>query len=93
MQHDPQQYTTDVWRDGAVTLPHWPGMMRRQLAARYCDLSVAEFEREIADGRLPMPVRLGNHEHWSKKRLDEALELLDGGQQDWRTKLGLNHAA
>jgi predicted DNA-binding transcriptional regulator AlpA len=66
-----------------MSLPHWPGMMRRQLAAKYCDLSIAEFEREIADGRLPMPVRLGNNEHWSKAKLDEALELLASGGQDW----------
>jgi hypothetical protein len=66
-------------------LPHWPGMMRRQLAARYCDLSVAEFEREIADGRLPGPVMLGNHEHWSKAQLDKALAILTGeASSDWR---------
>lgn len=69
-------------------------MMRRQTAARYCDLSVAEFEREIADGRLPMPVKLGNSEHWSKVRLDQALEKLTGGaDNDWRRKVGLYDAA
>jgi predicted DNA-binding transcriptional regulator AlpA len=69
-------------------------MMRRSLAACYCDLSVAEFEREIADGRLPMPVKLGNSEHWSKGKLDRALEQLAGGaDNDWRTKLGLYNAA
>lgn len=78
----------------ARELPHWPGMMRRTLAACYCDLSVAEFEREIADGRLPMPVKLGNSEHWSKIGLDRALEQLAGGaDNDWRTKLGLYNAA
>jgi predicted DNA-binding transcriptional regulator AlpA len=65
-------------------------MMRRGLAASYCDLSVAEFEREIADGRLPMPVKLGNHEHWNKAQLDTALEKISGGaDNDWRRKLGL----
>jgi predicted DNA-binding transcriptional regulator AlpA len=79
-------------------------MMRRQIALSickalrkvkcYCDLSVAEFEREIADGRLPMPVKLGNSEHWSKMGLDRALEQLAGGaDNDWRTKLGLYNAA
>jgi predicted DNA-binding transcriptional regulator AlpA len=77
-----------------VNVPHWPGMMRRQLAARYCDLSVAELEREIADGRLPMPVKLGNSEHWSKAALDAALDKLAGGEDtDWRKKLGLYRAA
>lgn len=64
-------------------LPHWPAMMRRPLAARYCDLSVAEFEREIAAGRLPMPVKLGNHEHWNKRQLDEWLERLATGGVEW----------
>jgi predicted DNA-binding transcriptional regulator AlpA len=68
-------------------------MMRRQLAARYCDLSVAEFEREVADGRLPMPVRLGNSEHWSKAALDAALERIAGASNDWRSKLGLPRVA
>ncbi len=76
-----------------ATLPHWPGMMRRALAARYCDLTVAEFEREVVAGRLPMPVRLGNNEHWSKARMDEALERISGAAQDWRAQLGLNDAA
>jgi hypothetical protein len=70
--------------------PHWPRMMRRTLAASYCDLTVPEFEREVAEGRLPMPVILGKAEHWSLTRLDEALERIDaGGAADWQTKLGL----
>ena len=76
-----------------VTLPHWPAMMKRTLAARYCDLSVAEFEREVNEGRLPLPIMLGKAEHWSRRKLDEALELLQGGVDDWRSKLGLNNAA
>jgi hypothetical protein len=51
---------------------------------------VPEFEREVAEGRLPMPVILGKAEHWSLTRLDEALERIDaGGAADWQTKLGL----
>lgn len=66
-------------------LPHWPGMMRRALAARYCDLSVAEFEREVLAGRLPMPVQLGNSEHWAKVQLDKAVAILTGeAANDWR---------
>jgi hypothetical protein len=65
-------------------------MMRRSLAASYCDLTVAEFEREVVEGRLPMPVMLGKAEHWSQARLDEALERLDAGNaNDWQQKLGL----
>lgn len=79
--------------EASVTLPHWPCMMKRAKAAAYCDLSAAEFEREINDGRLPMPVKLGNSEHWSKLQLDKALEKIASGSNDWRTKLGLNDAA
>ena len=68
-------------------------MMRRSLAASYCDLTVAEFEREIAGGRLPTPVKLGNHEHWNKTSMDEALErITNGAANDWRAKLGLYSA-
>jgi predicted DNA-binding transcriptional regulator AlpA len=67
----------------ASALPHWPGMMRRATAALYCELSVSEFEREINAGRLPMPVKLGNHEHWSKARLDEALDRLTADNGNW----------
>jgi hypothetical protein len=42
-----------------------------------------EFEREIADGRLPMPVKLGNHEHWSRAKLDAALDTLAGTGEQW----------
>lgn len=66
-------------------LPFWPRMLRRPKAAAYCDLTVAEFEREVAAGRLPMPVTLGNSEHWSRVALDEALERISGERaDDWR---------
>jgi len=75
-------------------LPFWPAMMKRATAARYCELSVAEFEREVSACVLPMPVRLGNNEHWSRVRLDQALERLHGAATgDWRKELGLNRAA
>ena len=77
----------------SAAVPYWPAMMKRPTAARYCDLSVAEFEREVNEGRLPLPIMLGNSEHWSRRKLDEALELLYGGAEDWRAKLGLNQDA
>lgn len=56
----------------------WPRMMKRQTAAAYCDMSIAAFEREIADGRLPVPVMLGGREHWCKNALDRALDQIAG---------------
>lgn len=72
-----------------MTLPHWPATMKRPMAARYCSLTVPEFEREIADGRLPEPFKLGNGEHWHRAKLDAALAKLAGGEEDWRTRAGL----
>jgi len=78
----------------ASALPHWPAAMRRPDAARYCGLSVAEFEREIIDGRLPEPFKLGNSEHWYKAKLDAALAKLAGEEQaDWRKEAGIYRAA
>lgn len=63
----------------------WPGMMKRATAANYCDLSVAEFEREVLAGRLPAPVKFGRHEHWSKAQIDKCLAILTGeADNDWR---------
>ena len=56
----------------AVTIQ--PHMMKRTTAAAYCDLSVAAFEREVAAGTLPMPVMLGNREHWCKNAVNALLE-------------------
>ncbi len=69
-------------------------MMLRPMAASYCSLSIAEFEREVVEGRLPMPVKLGNNEHWSKARMDDCLERIAGSSaNDWRSKLGLPRVA
>ena len=73
-------------------VPFWPMMMKRATAARYCDLSVPAFEREVAAGRIPEPVLFGGSEHWSRIRLDQAVEALHG-VADWRSQCGLHHAA
>lgn len=64
--------------------PHWPAMMRRATAAAFCDLSEAEFMREVAAGRLPMSVKLGNSEHWNRAALEDELNHLAGTSSDWR---------
>ncbi len=73
-----------------VTAPDWPRMMRKAMAAAYCDLSTASFEREIFDGRLPVGVLFGGQMHWSRVALDEALDRITGhGVADWRSRSGL----
>ena len=71
-------------------IPDWPRMMRRPTACAYTDLSSAEFEREIAAGRLPAPIVLGNAPHWSRADLDAHLERLTGeAVDDWRSRTKL----
>jgi hypothetical protein len=65
--------------------PYPPRMMTRARAAHYCDLSEAELEREVAAGRLPLPVQFGTKPHWSRKELDEYLDRIAGdAAPDWR---------
>ncbi|MET0439147.1 MAG: hypothetical protein ABW043_16805 [Devosia sp.] len=60
-------------------------MMKKGTAAAYCDLTPTEFEREVIAGKLPLPVPLGNHEHWSRAALDDYLaELAGEARHDWR---------
>lgn len=66
-------------------IPYWPAMMTRTMAADSCSLSVAQFEREIIDGRLPIPVKLGGRESWYRRAIDEHLErIVNGTPYDWR---------
>ena len=65
--------------------PYPPRMMARGRAAHYCDLTEAMFEKEVAAGKLPPPVKLGGKDHWSRVALDEALARIAGEQSgDWR---------
>ncbi|MDT9598547.1 helix-turn-helix transcriptional regulator [Sphingosinicella rhizophila] len=69
-------------------LPSWPRVMRRATAAAYLDMSIAEFERGVALGTLPMPVKIVSRERWSRTAIDAALERLEGGPplDDWRAR-------
>lgn len=68
--------------------PYWPRAMKRATAAAYCDMSAASFDKEVALGRLPNPIMLGGHHHWSRKALDDAIEQLAGEKAGhWRDKV------
>lgn len=71
-----------------MTAPYWPMMLKRSTAAAYLDLSEAAFEREVAAGRLPMPVQLGKRDHWNRVAIDEAVARLNGPADapDWRQR-------
>ena len=61
-----------------------PRLMKKAKAAEYCDMSCAAFEREVAVGRLPQPVLVGGRDHWDRKAIDAAIDVLTGITNDWR---------
>jgi hypothetical protein len=72
---------------GRPVAPDWPAMMRRPFAAAFCGVTVAEFEREVAAGRLPAPVDFAGGESWSRVQLAEALgSILGEREADWRAQ-------
>lgn len=77
-----------------MTAPGWPRMMRRRTAALYCDLTAADFEREVVAGRLPQPILLGGSEHWDCLAIDDHLNRLVGDTKpNWRKKAKLYNEA
>lgn len=48
----------------------WPGYMGRELAALYCGMTVARFNRLVRSGVLPKAMPWGNPHVWSKEALD-----------------------
>ena len=78
---------------GSRISPDWSRMMRRAQAAAYCGLTVNEFEREVAVGRLPMPVNFAGKESWSRVQIDECLDRMTGEKMpDWRARAKLYNA-
>lgn len=66
-------------------IPDWPRLMRKTTLARYLDMSASDVEREVAAGRLPMPIRIGRADHWSRNAVDSMVERITGeGLDDWR---------
>lgn len=73
-------------------------MMLRKTAVQYCDISDAQFGREVMDRRLPQPVLFGGKEHWHRASLDRALAVIAGEESvsRWRENSELHrrqHAA
>jgi predicted DNA-binding transcriptional regulator AlpA len=65
-------------------LPDWPGALRLEEAALYCNMSVDSFEKCVAAGRFPpavanLPVRVTI---WSRAALDAALAGTRGTADD-----------
>lgn len=68
--------------------PDWPAAMSRAIAARYCGMTPAEFEREVLMGNLPDPITaFCSGPRWLRSSIDAALARLaggDAGSDDWR---------
>ncbi|GLT02275.1 hypothetical protein GCM10007897_36810 [Sphingobium jiangsuense] len=66
-------------------IPDWPRLMSKATLARYLDITPTELEREVMQGRLPMPVKVGSRDHWSRSAVDASVETLTGERlDDWR---------
>jgi excisionase family DNA binding protein len=61
-----------------LSLP--PRGLRREEAAAYIGVSASTFDKMIAEGRMPKPKRFGDRTIWDRHALDQAFEMLDGGE-------------
>jgi predicted DNA-binding transcriptional regulator AlpA len=68
---------TDEPPADAIAYP--PRGMRREVAARYLSISIAQFKKLVAVGELPKPVKVGGMAIWDRLELDSAFE-------DWKDK-------
>lgn len=59
-------------------------MMKLNTAAAYCEMKPADFVREMASGRFPVPVVLEGGERWDREELDKVLTGLSAYEDDWR---------
>jgi hypothetical protein len=51
----------------------WPGLLKRESAAKYCDMKPAEFDKAVASGDLPSPIMVNGKHLWRRADID-ALE-------------------
>jgi hypothetical protein len=67
------------------TPPDWLGAMRRETAAKYCDMTPAQFFREVDSNGMLQPFKLGGKEMWTRVAIDKRLpELAGDSVLDWR---------
>lgn len=64
-----------------TTIPSWPRILSRDQAATYVGVSTTLFDREVAAGKWPPPVRRGEKGGrltWDRLALDRAADALYG---------------
>jgi excisionase family DNA binding protein len=63
----------------APALPHWPRILRREMAAAYLGVSASYLEKLVKAGTVPGPLPLGdNVRGWDRQDLDAAIDRLKG---------------
>lgn len=69
----------------AVTAPHWPELMRREMAAAYLDMGPSTFDRLTAAGKIKGKRLTGRLIRYRKADLDRFIEKLPYGRGDLPT--------
>ena len=63
--------------------PLWrPRSLRRADAAHYIGVSPSKFDRLVADGRMPAPIKLDGCTVWDMRQLDRAFDVLAEETED-----------
>jgi hypothetical protein len=60
--------------------------LSRDEAAMYIGISPTKFDELVADGRMPVPVKIDNRKIWDIRRLDlafDALSMEDRSSNSW----------
>jgi hypothetical protein len=64
-----------------ATFKVYPGLMSLATAARYCDMTQAEFLKAVAGGDLPQPVLINGRERW---RMTDIERHFDAPEDVWQ---------
>lgn len=71
--------------------PHWPRGLSRLRAAAYIGVTPQAFDRMVAEGQMPEPMKFGGVRRWDKLAVDRAFDSLFGtetdlaGEEIWQT--------
>lgn len=64
------------------SVPYPPRGLNREEAARYVGVGTSMFDRLIAEGRMPRPLRVGKRVIWDRLKIEAAFADLDEGARE-----------